>query len=342
MGALRLAGKMSAADCESGPGLHSMGGMWLSLVLAVAPVSASFPAPLEVAAQSLGAECRAEACTSNGVVKVCKCGARTEASNDFISVERPNVAKVEYPVASWASAVADFAVMAVDLDADGADEIIVANRSSEASGVNVRTWQVAIVDGQRAEAATHFVSHDWGVDFVKGSQLLVTEWDIALPKAAFVGREYAYHDGRLEPTRDPIRRRELDAEFEAERKATAAAATGLQATPRKWLSNKAAVSVVNDPLPASRQDAVVRGLTLDEPALDLHLERLDGRLETFSTAPEEGPALRLADAKTKRLYPLGYAPENSETWLLGRRVSLVFEGEKANGLVWVGRELKER
>ena len=106
--------------------------------------------------------------------------------------------------------------------------------------------------------------------------------------------------------------------------------------PRKFLSHPSTVKQAADDVAALRQDATVRGLTLDEPWLDLHLERANGLIDSLSTLAEEGPMLRLGDAKTRRLYPIAYAPEDSEDWLLGKKVSVVIvAGDKANGIVWV-------
>ncbi len=298
--------------------------MLLALLLAAAPIL--FPTPV----QSPSANWRAAACTGYEGTQVCKFATNAEKANDMIVVERADRHRVEWPVATWVSTVNDFVVLQTDLDGDGRAELIVANRASEANGVAVRSWQIAIVDGTR-DAATHFVSQDWGPDSLSGTTLLVTEWEVVLPKATFVGREYAYKNGHLEATKDPVRRRALTPAFETERRAS----TELIRTPRKFLSHDSTVKQATDAQAATRQDAVVRGLTLDEPWLDMHLERSNGVIESLSTLPEDGPMLRLADAKNRRLYPLGYAPEDSEAWLLGKKVSVGLDGDKASGLIWV-------
>jgi len=298
--------------------------MWLALVLTVAPIS--FPAPVEAPS----ANWRAAACTGLEGTQVCKFATRAEAANDMMVVERPDGRRVEWPVATWMSTVTDFVVLQHDLDGDGRVELIVANRASEASGVAVRSWQIAIVDGTR-DASTHFVSQDWGPDALSGTSLLVTEWELGSAKPTFVGREYVYKNGHLEATKDPVRRRVLTSAFEAERRAGAE----LTRAPRKFLAHESTVKQAADAVPSTRQDAMVRGLTLDEPWLDMHLERANGVIESLSTLPEEGPMLRLADAKNRRFYPLAYAPEDSEAWLLGKKVSVGLEGDKASGVVWV-------
>jgi hypothetical protein len=277
---------------------------------------------------------RASACTSLEAVRVCKFAAVDQAeANDMVVVERGDGRRVEWPVATWVSTVTDFVVLQKDLDGDGRPELVVASRASESNGFAVRSWQVAIVDGTR-DAATHFVSQDWGPDSLSGTSLLLTEWETALEaKPVFVGREYAYRNGRLEPSKEPIRRRELSEAFEAER----AAATALTRSPRQYLAH--GTTSKEDALPETRQLAVVRGLTVDVPFIDLHLEGPNGELDSLSSSTEanDGPALRLGDAKTRRLYPLGYAPEECEKWLVGKKVSLALRGDKPNGTVWVGQ-----
>ncbi len=299
--------------------------MLLALLLATGPIV--FPAPVleEVPAW------RAVACTGLEGVQVCKFATLDEAANDMIVVERPDGHRVEWPVGTWVSTVNDFIVLRQDLDGDDRAELIVASRSNESDAVSVRSWQIAIVDGAR-DATTHFVSQDWGPDSISGTSLLLTEWEISSAKAVFVGREYSYLHGHLEPSKAPVLRRELTEAFSAERKMFEGELTR---TPRKYLTHGATIKQLADALPLKKQDAMVRGLTLDEPALDMHLERENGTLESLSTLPEEGPVLRLGDSKSRRLYPLAYAPGDSESWLLGQKVSVALEGDHANGTVWV-------
>ncbi len=299
--------------------------MLLSLLLASSPIV--FPAPVLEEVPSW----RAVACTGLDGVQVCKFATLDEKANDMIVVERPDGHRLEWPVGTWVSTVNDFVVLREDLDGDDRAELIVASRSNESNEVGVRTWQIAIVDGAR-DAATHFVSQDWGPDSFSGTSLLVTEWEISGPKAFFVGREYSYRAGRLEPSKAPVLRRELTESFGAERKMFA---EELTRTPRKYLAHGATMKLLFDALPSKKQDAMVRGLTLDEPALDMHLERENGALESLSTLPDEGPVLRLGDSKSRRLYPLAYAPEDPEDWLLGQKVSVALDGDRANGTVWV-------
>lgn len=292
--------------------------MLLSLLLAATP----WAAPTPVADEA----CAAAACTTTADVKVCKCVPRGENTEPGIVVEGPGERHLEWDVHAHLGEVTDFLVSSADLDGDGHGELLVANRSSESNGLAVLGWELAIIDGAKA-AVTHALVHDFGPDALgpKGT-LLFTEWVLADGKLVFTGREYRYAAGRLEPTKEPVRRRALDAAFEAERHA---ALGGKERTllPRAFLSH-ASTKKGDDALPKKPVTMLVKGLSRAEPWLQLHLQRPDGELD-MPSGDAPAPPLRLGDAKSRRLYPLGYAPADAEAWLVGKSV------RRADGEVWV-------
>lgn len=301
--------------------------MLLPLLLAAAPVvlppptAATFPESL------------AAACTTDGAFRVCKAVPKEAGARPGLVLDGPDERHVEWDATALPGDLDDFQVLRVDLDADGRDELLVANRAAEAIGVAVRLWELAIVDGA-GEAVTHALVHDWGPDAVdEQGRLLLTEWDWRDAKAqglVFVGREYTWKQGRLWPTKAAVLKRKLDEGLEAER----AAHPGLFLSPRKVLSHPATARTT-DAVTKATARATVLGVSREEPFLGLHLERADGSLETLSELPDAKPILRLGDARAARLFPMGYAPAAAEEWLVGRPVRVALEGDAAAGPVWV-------
>ncbi len=306
------------------------GNMWrmlLSLVLAAAPVVLPPPSPAAFP------ESLAAACTGDGAVRICKAVPSVEGSRPGLVVDGPGERHVEWDATALPGDLDDFQALTVDLDGDGQDELIVANRAAEATGVSVRLWELAIVEGG-GDGVTHALVHDWGPDAVDAQgRLLLTEWEWRGQDPAglvFTGREYTWRGGRLWPTKAPVLRRTLDAAFEAERART----SELVLAPRQALASPTTRRSA-DPTPGRTVSARVLGISREEPFLSLHVQRSDGSLDTLSQLPDARPLLRMGDARSGRLYPMGYAPAAVEDWLVGRAVRLVVDGERVAGPVWV-------
>lgn len=296
--------------------------MLLSLLLLAAPPS--WPAP-EIASIE---GCRAAACTQRAGEKICKCAPATEEGRPGVVIEGPGSRHLEWDVRSFLGEVSDFVVHSQDLDGDGKPELLVASRASESNGFMVRDWELAIVDGQ-TDAVMHLLVQDWGPDAISSQgALLLTEWSLSAGHIVFTGREYLYGDARLEPSKAPVRRRELNGVFEKERLAVVNASTDRTLHPRAFLSHASTKEGV-DALPKTFTAAVVKGVAREEPWLQLHLQGPDGKLEMLSGDVEGKATLRLADFRRKRLFPLGYAPGDAESWLVGRKVW------RAEGQVWI-------
>ncbi len=307
----------------------------LLALLSAAPVA--FPPPQPATLDN----CARAACTALNEVRACKCISPVEGNPVTLVVDRPGDSRVLWEGNAHLGDVADFLVSAVDLDADGKPELLVASRAADSSGLVIRTWNVAVVDGDK-DGAAHFVSHDWGADAVspKGT-LLATEWEAGpadkdgVQPMYFVGREYAYAHGRLAQTKEPVRKRRLDAAFEAERQALVAASKDLTLAPRKLLSHASTQKLPADAPAPPLNAAVVKGVTRHEPGLDVHLEQVDGALASLSSDGEEGPLLRLGDVKARRLWPLGYSPDDAADWLLGKKALVAVSQGKSTGVVWL-------
>ena len=320
--------------------------MLLQFVLAAAPVvfptptAASFPESLAAACAVLVGSAASPApppatgpLRGDGAVRVCKAVPAADGARPGLVVDGPGERHVEWDATALPGDLDDFQVLSSDLDGDGRPELVIANRAAEAIGVAVRLWELAIVDGA-GEGVTHALVHDWGPDALDASgKLLLTEWDWRDREAGglvFIGREYTWKQGRLWPTKAPVLKRKLDADFEAER----AQAAGIYLSPRRALAHKATTRT-SDAVAKSTAKATVLGVSLEEPFLGLHLQRADGSLDTLSELPDAKPLLRLGDARTARLFPMGYAPAEAEAWLVGKPVRVVLDGAVAAGAVWV-------
>lgn len=293
--------------------------MLLSLVLAVA-----WPAPQAAPIEG----CQAAACTTLGAEKICKCVPSGPDGRPGIVIEGPGPRHLEWDVRALLGEVSDFTVQSVDLDRDAKPELLIASRAAESNGMRVRDWELAIVDGA-TDQVTHLLAQDWGPDAVSAQgSLLLTEWSMTAGQIVFTGREYTYDAGRLEPTDAPVRRRALTPAFEKERVAVLNASPDMTLGPRGFLAHPSTKQGV-DVLPGTFTAVVVKGVAREEPWLQLHVQSADGKIESLSGDVEGTATLRLGDAKKKRLFPLGYAPADAETWLLGRNVW------RAQGQLWV-------
>lgn len=296
--------------------MHSM---LLSLVLA-----ASWPAPLSTPVDG----CQAAACTTLSSQKVCKCAPGDGEARPGIVIEGPGQRHLEWDARSFLGDVTDFVVQTVELDGDGKPETIVASRATESNGMVVRDWELAIIDGATDEVL-HVLVQDWGPDAISSTgTLLLTEWAMSGGVIVFTGREYTYESGRLEASDAPVKRRALSPAFEKERLAAINASPNRTLQPRAFLGH-ASTKQGADVVPKLIAQVVVKGVAREDPWLQLHVQGANGKLEMLS-GDVAGPAtLRLGDARRKRLFPLGYAPADAETWLLGRNVW------RADGQVWV-------
>ncbi len=300
---------------------------FLALVISATPVTLPAPTTQDVAL------CSKAACTSTPEVRVCKCLPVQEGLKPGITIDRPTGEHTEWDAVAWQDTVDDFQVTQVDLDGDGVPELVIANRAIEATGMGVRTWAVSIVDGKHLWA-THALSQDFGPDAVTGDGVLLTEWERVGPALVFAGREYSYAGGRLEPTRAPVLRRTLNPPFEEERDAVRAAASNRLLTPRAFLAHASTQKGV-DQAPKVASDALVLGVSRDDDVLGVHLELKQVSMLSFSSDLQAEHVLRLASAKDRRLYPLGYVPADAELWLSGRKVKLAFEHELPVGALWL-------
>ncbi len=293
--------------------------MLLSLILCAVPL---WPAPVPAIIEG----CQAAACTQQGSQKICKCVPSGGQARPGVVIEGPAKRHLEWDVRAFEGEVIDFVVQSRDLDGDSKAELLVASRASESSGMPVRDWELAIVDGE-TDAVMHLLVQDWGPDALSPQgTLLLTEWAMHAGQIVFTGREYDYEHGRLKAANAPVRRRVLNGAFEKER--LLANAPNRTLTPRAFLSHPSTKGGT-DVVPKIASAVQVMGVAREEPWLQLHVQGANGTVQMLSGDVEGKASLRLGDAQRKRLFPLGYAPADAETWLLGRKVW------RADSQVWI-------
>lgn len=291
--------------------------MLLSLILC-----ALWPAPTPATIEG----CQAAACTQQGSQKICKCVPSSGEARPGVVIEGPGKRHLEWDVRAFKGEVTDFVAQSVDLDGDAKAELLVASLASESSGMPVRDWELAIVDGE-TDTVMHLLAQDWGPDALSAQgTLLLTEWAMNAGQIVFTGREYVYEHGRLKASAAPVRRRALNGAFEKERLAIDTPSDTL--TPRAFLSHPSTKGGT-DVVPKTASAVQVMGVAREEPWLQLHVQGANGKVQMLSGDVEGKATLRLGDAKRKRLFPLGYAPADAETWLLGRKVW------QTDGQVWI-------
>jgi hypothetical protein len=296
--------------------------MLLSLILSAVPL---WPAPQLAEIEG----CKVAACTEQASQKICKCipNSDSDEARPGMVIEGPGPRHLEWDARAVQGEVTDFVVQTVDLDGDEKPEVLIASRAAEATMPTIRDWELAIVDGEN-DTVTHLLAQDWGPDALSERKLLLTEWSMSDGQIVFTGREYTYANGTLEPADAPVKRRALNTVFEKERIAAINAASNRTLTPRAFLSHASTKQGV-DVLPKNVIVSLVKGVAREEPWLQVHVQAPNGKVEMLSGDVEGKATLRLGDLNKKRLFPLGYAPANAESWLIGRKVW------RADGQLWV-------
>jgi hypothetical protein len=309
--------------------------MLAALLLAAAP----FPMPTPLALE----RCDRAACSTATKTRVCKCVRPTEAGDDLLIVDRSDERRVVITTSDHLGEVTDFRAQFVELDGDGAPELVIASMMGESNGMGIRTWHVAIVDG-KDDVAVHFVTHDFGLDALKSGSVLVTEWAWeGLEKGNalfFIGRDYAYAAGELKPTKAPVLRRRYTAEFEKERGAAVDASPDRLLPGRQFLSHPSTTKSADEP-PTLHRLGTVKAVTQDDPEYAVHAEDEKGQLAAFSSDGEEGALVRIGDFKSRRLFPLRYWPHGLEQKLIGKPVLMGLRDGQPNGVLFVQGSLHQ-
>ena len=283
--------------------------------------------------------------------QVCKC-VTEETTHDGFLLYHGNTLLGKWPSSTFMGDDANYEVMTKDLDGDGTDELIVANWTGTSNGMAVNFWHIAIIRPQaKFTSPLTFDLSDCG----KGTFLKVpasdkcnivsTEWTEAKsPKGRFglyfVGRMFRYSKGRLSPVGNtPLYTRRYLESFAVERGKTIT--EDAQGAPLLWLSNSKTGARQTDPFfdkysdnAGEDVDATIVDIETKKDALNHRPSRslkiLTDTGKTIlidlygpSTGIERSKRIdRIGDAKSKRLYPSGYEPEDIVRSFLNKKIRL--------------------
>src|SRR6266404_305195 len=115
-------------------------------------------------------------------IRICKCISESE-DGTFI-VERKGKRLSKWPASAFLGDTSDLEVLLGDLDGDGSNELVVANRDSESCGMAVQQWTLSVFPNPgfpSFQAPLTFSVEDYGVfgTFAParvGVNILTTEW----------------------------------------------------------------------------------------------------------------------------------------------------------------------
>jgi len=297
-----------------------------------------------------------------GQIRICKCISESE-DGTFI-VERNGKRLGKWPASAFLGDTSDFEVLLGDLDGDGSNELVVANRDSESCGMAVQQWTLSIFPNPwfpHFQPSLTFSVEDYGVfgTFVTagvGVDILSTEWfSMEDPKrqrdrgSYLLGKWWRYKSGQLRPLTDRplITRRYLNS-FEEERLQT----IDSHRVPPAWFRNPSIETLRIDPLIGSKKARSIGGdiqkVSLEPPTNSCRTVKIvfhpdAGKAVTY-VYPEIGiekTSLRyVGDAATGRVYPDQYMPSQPQEWLSGKRAVLVTYRDSLQGgdlqILWVG------
>ena len=277
------------------------------------------------------------ACVSlESLAKVCQ-GLTDEVSSGAKFVVTQN----GETVSQWQSDVflgetTDYQVFRGDLDADGRDELIVANRTAVSNGLGVNYWTIAVLpfpaDTKKLQPI-QFQTEDFSVGamFVPrrksgGFDILMTDWQTLPIKTSrkqtalyLVGRWMFYQNGELAPLDRPILARRYLFSFERERlkninnRNTAYSGLNSPSTEKRRIEPLAELSA------ESETDAIIENVIFDEnsknPAapykVSLKTSTGESLILKYSTnaGESENTFDFIANLARKRLYPKNYLPD---------------------------------
>lgn len=243
-------------------------------------------------------------------------------------------------VCEWESAVflgetADYKIFQADLDADGSDEIVVANRTAVTNGMGVNYWTIAVLPfPTKTEKldSIEFQTEDFSVAAFSprrkgGFDIMATTWEtLPIKKSGgrtalyFVGRSLIYQNGELKITERPVLVRRYLASFERERLKDLED----KAESFLWLKSKntekRAVEPISDLTIKSEIEGTIENVNPEKnskgamPAYKISLKTKTGETVSLIYSGDADESAQSVDFtgnySQKKLYPKGYAPVN--------------------------------
>lgn len=294
-------------------------------------------------------------------IRICKLLSDRE---DIVLVEKDGKRVGSWPASAYLGETADFEVLRGDLDGDGRPELIVSNRDSSSAGMGVNYWTIAIlpdVESGGFEPPLTFRVEDYGSfgTFVSAGgkvSILATKWlwtKDSLGKRGrglyLVGQWWRYKAGQLLPllSRPGLMRRYL-LSFERERLQT----IDSPYAPYRWLTRRNVIPMRRE-LDTTQAKNAQEGIISSVSSLpDKNLTRAmmlvlkpDNQGPIVYVYPsdqgeDEHNLSYIGDGVSGRLYPIHYLPSQSQTWLQGKRATVLTYREtpdsKSYQVLWIG------
>lgn len=299
--------------------------------------------------------------------RVCKCV--TEEVKDFsFLLYHKDKQTGKWPASAYMGDDSDYEVLSYDLDSNGSDELIVANRASTSNGIAISYWEISIVQTDAAfKPPLQFMVEDYGKGtFLQLSKsntcsILTTEWISAKSPQGndglyLAGRLFHYKTGTLEPIANiPNLTRRYLGSFKTERFKTLS--DNFQGAPLLWLNNAKTGMRQVDPFfdrPSSRPVAVKNAIihnisTQVDSESGFPTRYLEIKLDAGESVLYKLYAWHVGFTKFNRidkiginksgkLFPPGYEPEDMPQWLKNSKAQLstyVDENKTGYNVLWI-------
>lgn len=281
--------------------------------------------------------------------RVCKCV--TEEYLDFGFILYRNKTRIgKWPASAFMGDDSDYEVISHDLDLNGTDELIVANRAGTSNGMAVNYWQLFVLKMADTYIPPLVLSVD---DYGQGSfialsksnkcDILATEWSEAKNSKGKVGLYYngrlvKYKDGVIEPMADaPVFSRRYLGSFEKERNNDVN--ESYEGLPIKWLNSSKTEARMVDPffdmltlvntIEANIANiSVDKGSRLKESIWILELTIDSGEKYKYMLYLAQDKSVdsngidRVGMQKSGKLYPPGYYPVDKLKESINKKIQI--------------------
>ena len=297
---------------------------------------------------------KAACVTLDSATKICQGLTEEAATGAKFVVMRNGETIGEWESEVFLGETADYQVFKGDLDADGRDELVVANRNGVSNGMGVNYWTIAVTPfplNTEKLNPVQFQTEDFSVGAMLvprrksvGFDIMAANWQTLPIKKSndrtalyYVGRWLIYRNNELETSDRPILIRRYTSAFERERLKN----INDKNNAYLWLNSKSAEKLLTEPLTdlivKSETEGTVESIVLDKSAenrasnykISLKTKAGEVRLLTYSADSDEtdGTFEFVGNYAQKRLYPKGCLPKNLTK---GKSVKLIVYADSKN------------
>jgi hypothetical protein len=295
------------------------------------------------------------ACVSlDSSTKICQGLAEDAASGAKFVVMRNDETVGEWESEVFLGETADYQVFRGDLDADGRDELVVANRNGISNGMGVNYWTIAVTPfplNSEKLNPVQFQTEDFSVGamFVPrkksgGFDIMAANWQTLPVKKSndrtalyYVGRWLIYRNNELETSDRPILVRRYLSAFERERLKN----INDKNNSHLWLNSKSTEKRPTEPLAdlivKSETDGTIESVVVDKSSENrvsnykISLRTKAGEVQSLTYPADSDETDKtfefVGNYAEKRLYPKGYLPKKLTK---GKSVKLIVYADSKN------------